>query len=74
MKKYLVTFYVVEKNIWKCHFSYTFDSSELPITLMGIRSRGFIKKEDKNIYIKTFSSDVDTMHMIYTIVEIPINL
>lgn len=74
MKKYLVSFYVVENDVWKCHFSYTFDSSELQVTLMGIRSRGFIQKKEKNIYIKTFSSDIDIMYMIYTIVEIPINL
>lgn len=74
MKKYLVSFYVVENEVWKAHFSYTINSSELSENLQCIKSRGFRQREKNNIFIKTFSSDVDVMHMVYTIVELPIKL
>lgn len=74
MKKYLVTFYEVGNEVWKAHFSYTIDSMELSERLKYLRSLGFIQKEKANIFIKTFVSDVDIMYLVYTIVEIPINL
>lgn len=74
VKKYLVTFYEVENDVWKAHFPYTIDSTELSERLRCLRSLGFIQKEKNNIFIKTFVSDVDIMYLVYTIVEIPINL
>lgn len=74
MKKYLITFYEVENDVWKAHFSYTINSMELSDKLRYLRSLGFIQKEKNNIFIKTFVSDVDIMYLVYTIVEIPINL
>lgn len=74
MKKYLITFYELEVDVWKAHFSYTINSMELSDKLRYLRSLGFIQKEKNNIFIKTFVSDVDIMYLVYTIVEIPINL
>lgn len=74
MKKYLVTFYVVENEVWKAHFCYTIDSSELSENIQTFKSRGFRQREKNNIFIKTFSSDVDVMHMVYTVVELPVKL
>lgn len=64
----------MQNNVWKAHFSYTIDSMELSERLRNLRSLGFVTIEKNNIFIKTFVSDVDIMYLIYTIVEIPINL
>lgn len=73
-KKYLVSFYLVENDVWKYHFSYTIDSYDLPQTLQSFRARGYIQKEKNNLYIKTFYSDVDATYLVYTVVELPIKL
>lgn len=74
MKKYLITFYEMENDVWKANFSYTIDSTELSERLRNLRSLGLVPKGKNNIFIKKFVSDVNIMYLIYTIVEIPINL
>ena len=73
MKKYIVNFYVVEEDAWNLRNYFTIDSSELAKTIQGIESRGF-RLTMSNIFVKTFTSDIDQMHMCYAIIEIPSNL
>nr|DAH63064.1 MAG TPA: hypothetical protein [Microviridae sp.] len=73
MKKYIVNFYEVEEDSWNLRNYFTIDGSELAKTIQGIESRGF-RLSMSNIFVKTFTSDIDQMHMCYVIIEIPSNL
>lgn len=73
MKKYIVNFYGVVEGGWKLLNYFTIDESEVLSTVKGIESRGF-RLTTSNIFVKTFTSDFDEMHLCYAFIEIPSNL
>lgn len=73
MKKYIVNFYEVEEDAWNLRNYFTLDASNLAEFLRGVESRGF-RLSMSNIFVKTFTSDFDELHLAYAIIEIPSNL
>lgn len=70
MTKYSFIYYVVENDVWKFRSSYVVEADKLADEIHGIESRGF-RLTLSNIFVKTFTSDVDTMHLAYAVIELP---
>lgn len=70
MKKYSFIYYVVENDVWKLRSSHVVEFDKLSDEIHGIESRGF-RLTLSNIFVKTFTSDADTMHFAYVVIELP---
>lgn len=70
MKKYSFIYYVVENDVWKFRSSHVVEADKLSDEIHGIESRGF-RLTQSNIFVKTFTSDFDSMHLVYAVIELP---
>lgn len=71
MKKYLISYYLVEENSWNLRNYFTVDESDLVKTIRRIESRGY-HLTLSNIFVKAYTSlDDDVFNLAYVIVEIP---
>lgn len=70
MNKYSFIFYEVENAIWKFRSSHVVEADKLSDEIHRIESLGF-RLTLSNIFVKTFTSDVDSMHLAYAVVELP---
>lgn len=71
MKKYLISYYLVDENSWNLRNYFTIDESDLKKTIRRIESRGY-HLTLSNIFVKAYTSlDDDVFNLAYVIVEIP---
>lgn len=70
MKKYLVTSYVVENDVWNQYSSRIINSSNLKEEIDKIESFGY-RLVMSNIFVKTFTCDDGKSYLACSFVELP---